>query len=231
MLSVSAAGLALGLVACGGGGDKASGGDRPRPTRTAPSTVPTTGGGAESPTTTVPAGGDVSALLADLAALSSSRFRVDYATTGAIGSATTYWANPKARGDTTYQGLQYRGYADASTGAATGCVKTGPRWTCQSAQATSWPGVPPVLDASTMSGELERALRVPGVTTSTRTIAGQAADCATVPATSTTAAQDFCLAKSGALLSYSGSLDGAPYTLTATGYTTEVSDADFVPPA
>ena len=171
-------------------------------------------------------------LLADLQALPKSTFRVDYSISNNAPFTTlsVWWKNPKAKLATKYQGVDTEVYTDAAAATVTVCVRTGPRWACQSQQAATSVPVPTTLNPA-QSAQLSQSLQVPGVTTSTRTIAGEQADCGAVPATQSTPAQDVCLAKSGAVLYFKGGSSTAQYTVEATSYTSSVSDGDLTPPA
>ncbi|MCZ7535100.1 MAG: hypothetical protein M5T61_03530 [Acidimicrobiia bacterium] len=180
-------------------------------------------------------GDDVTPLLEDLDNFATSMFQVDYRTTGELGALTTWWKNPRGRADATYYGFGVSVYADADTGDVTVCVVYRIAADCDTEPGEGYPGLPAILNPATQSGEIARVLEVPGITVSTRTIAGQEADCAATAGSPRAPEQTLCLASSGALLFYSGTgstidgVPGAPYSIEATAYSESVTDADVTP--
>ncbi len=180
-------------------------------------------------------GDDVTPLLEDLDNIATSAFRIDYRTTGELGALTTWWKNPRGRADATYYGFGVSVYADADTGDVTVCVVYRVATDCDTEPGEGYPGLPAILNPATQGDEIARVLEVPGITVSTRTIAGQESDCAATPGSQAAPEQTLCLAHSGALLYYAGAegtIDGVPaasYSIEATAYSESVTDADVTP--
>jgi hypothetical protein len=232
------AGLALCLLfsgACGGDDDTAT------TTTTSDATTSTTevvgppeppGGPApEGSRTAVAAGLD--AMLSHLDGLANNAFHATYEVDGVDGleQFEVYWKHPHSRIDATYRGTVTRAYVDATTGELIVCA-TGAdgRQACTTGDAAR-AGFPPigVIDPATGAAALRQALGTPGVTTATRGIAGQQADCALVPQEGG-GEQELCVGVSGAVLFVrSPSADGT-FRAQATDYVASATELDVRPP-
>lgn len=184
---------------------------------------------------TAPGSTDTTGFLAAVAAMPSSQFKVAYAISGypGVSKATVWWREPLSRLDSAYAGYPFRVYMDASTGKVTICITVLRQTACDSDAASqiavfyeSLKGMVP-----TSMGERAKILAaVPGAVGSTRAIAGQQAVCME------SAAQQICLASSGAVLYAGGvvtmSVNGGPsaaLTFEATEYRNGVSDSEVRP--
>ncbi len=184
---------------------------------------------------TAPASTDTTGFLAAVAAMPAAQFKVTYAVSGYPGvtKATVWWAQPLSRLDSAYAGYPFRVYTDVSTGKVTICVTLLGQTACDSDVASEIAVLYESIKAMVPTSMAERAKSLaaaPGVAGAARTIAGQPAVCME------SAAQQICLASSGAVLYAGGvvtmAVNGGPsaaLTFEATEYRNGVSEGEVRP--
>jgi hypothetical protein len=194
----------------------------------------TTTTGLEGAATAVADG--LNAIEAHLDALPQGNFHVVYRVEGVEGldEFEVRWLNTRSRIDATYKGTVTKTYVDGATGGLTVCATAADgRQSCTTGEEAAGKAPPVgVVDPATGPARIEESLRTPRITTSSRSIVGEQADCAKIPEPGGDAAQDLCVGTSGAVLYVRApSSDGAVFLAEATDYISgRVTPGDITPP-
>jgi hypothetical protein len=211
--------------ACGGGGEEKPSGP------TTPAATSLAGETPEAGTTpeAQQAGGQFSGL-ADR--FRDSTFKVTYQITGepaAEGTMIWYKKGENLRMDMggQVQGQQETDILIVRPDITYYCSDMGQGGSCYSTQTQAGQGV------EEMVSELEKTLTDPSVeivSTSSRAIVGQDADCYTIRAPDSEGESQVCLSDEGVPLFTQETVSGQQMTMEATDFSRDVSDSDFEPP-